>query len=181
MTKINFTNLEISKLLIKHFKNEIIKGEREILLTVNENQINLEEARYIVNNDNLIVLQDDGKIYESINLISGLRVPKPYKNKYTLVLGRESLKYLKGFIDDFLNFETAYKNNVMNLDLILATLVADIDIFLLKQEDHRTDKQRTFTVDEVRQQLFSSLKKMQGVCVKFKIDTKKNLVDYVDL
>ena len=79
MTKINFTNLEISKLLIKHFKNEIIKGEREILLTVNENQINLEEARYIVNNDNLIVLQDDGKIYESINLISGLRVPKPYK------------------------------------------------------------------------------------------------------
>lgn len=48
-------------------------------------------------------------------------------------------------------------NSQLTLKNLLSALVADIDIFLLKEEDQITDKTTSFTVDEVRTQLETSV------------------------
>lgn len=45
------------------------------------------------------------------------------------------------------------ENTPVTLANIISLLAADIDIFLLKEEDQETDKNITFSIDDIRNQL----------------------------
>jgi hypothetical protein len=45
----------------------------------------------------------------------------------------------------------------------LAIVMADIDIFLLKEEDQETDKDKLYTKEEIRSQLQASLQKATSI------------------
>lgn len=68
---------------------------------------------------------------------------------------------------------------LLNARWLLVTTLADIDIFLLKEENQTTDKNQTFTVEEIRNQLFKTAKKMTEVCREFHVDMDVDLVDVV--
>lgn len=51
------------------------------------------------------------------------------------------------------------KKQTINLKDIICITAADIDIFLLKESDKKTDKTNLFTVDEIRLQLEKSVEK----------------------
>ena len=58
----------------------------------------------------------------------------------------------------------------VTIKYLLALLVADIDIFLLREEDQETDKNKTFTVQEIRMQLHESINKIRKVCKENDLD-----------
>ena len=47
----------------------------------------------------------------------------------------------------------------VTLKTFCSMLMADIDIFLLQEEDQKTDKDKLYTKEEIREQLHKSLKK----------------------
>ena len=55
----------------------------------------------------------------------------------------------------------------LNLQWLLTYTMSDIDTFLLKQEDQKTDKDQLYTKEEIRKQLGKSLNKIlevMGAC-----------------
>ena len=48
----------------------------------------------------------------------------------------------------------------LNLHLLLSMTMADIDIFLLKEEDQITDKNKMYSKEEIREQLTKTVSKV---------------------
>lgn len=59
--------------------------------------------------------------------------------------------------------ETMNKNTPLNFKIFLSMIMADIDIFLLKEEDQETDKDKLYTKEEIRNQLHGTLNKVLRV------------------
>lgn len=55
------------------------------------------------------------------------------------------------------------KNSEVNLKILLSMTMADIDIFLIKNEDQIEDKNKLFSKEEIRSQLAKTLKKVISV------------------
>ena len=55
------------------------------------------------------------------------------------------------------------KEEKLNLKWLLTYTISDIDTFLLKHEDQKTDKDQLYTKEEIRQQLGKSLYKILEV------------------
>lgn len=53
---------------------------------------------------------------------------------------------------------------------LIALTLADVDIFLLKESDQETDKSRTFTALEVREQLQHTADKIQSTLMDIGLD-----------
>ena len=53
---------------------------------------------------------------------------------------------------------------------LIAMTMADIDIFLLREDDQETDKNKVFTVDEIRHHLELTIKKISTVCRDLGLD-----------
>ena len=70
---------------------------------------------------------------------------------------------------------------VITLAYFLALSFADIDIFLLKEENQINDKNKLFTVDEIREHLVKTLKKMLDVAQQLNIDINKPLYSPEDM
>ncbi|GEM_PF-2658539 len=67
------------------------------------------------------------------------------------------------------------KNEELNLQWLLAFTMSDIDISLLKEEDHDTDTDKLYTKEEIRQQLGKSLCKILNVISDCGYDIKTPL------
>lgn len=52
----------------------------------------------------------------------------------------------------------------------MALLLADVDIFLLREPDQITDKQTTYTASQIREQLHNSAQKLNKVCRDLHLD-----------
>jgi len=63
----------------------------------------------------------------------------------------------------------------MSLEDVLALLCADVDIFLLKEDDQKTDKDKVYTASEIRNQLKKSSEKLLGILLKYGIDVDRPL------
>lgn len=55
------------------------------------------------------------------------------------------------------------ENSEASLKFMLATAMADIDIFLLQNEDQTEDLEKVYTKDEIRNQLKKSLSKIINI------------------
>lgn len=63
----------------------------------------------------------------------------------------------------------------LNIKILLAMTIADIDIFLLKNEDQTEDLNKNFSVEEIRNQLSNTLKKVVNVLEKSGIDVNESI------
>jgi hypothetical protein len=63
----------------------------------------------------------------------------------------------------------------LSLATLIALLGADIEIFLLKEEDQETDIDKLYTPEEIREQLFASEAKVLDVLTKLGFDVHKLL------
>ena len=63
----------------------------------------------------------------------------------------------------------------LNIKILLAMTIADIDIFLLKNEDQTEDLNKNFSVEEIRNQLSNTLKKVVNVLEKSGIDVDESI------
>lgn len=61
----------------------------------------------------------------------------------------------------------------LTLKEVLALLCADVDIFLLREKDQQTDKDKTYTAREIRVQLTESSKKLIRVLESYGISTDR--------
>ncbi|NDV84507.1 hypothetical protein [Bacteroides sp. 51] len=61
----------------------------------------------------------------------------------------------------------------LTLKEVIALLCADIDIYLLKEEDQKTDKDKTYTVEEIRSQLFKSSRKLIDKLALYGVDVDR--------
>lgn len=72
---------------------------------------------------------------------------------------------------------------LVNIKTLIAFLAADVDIFLTKNSDQVTDKPKLFTVQEIREQLMISNKKLCRVLEDAGIDINKPIttdsLDYI--
>lgn len=67
------------------------------------------------------------------------------------------------------------KSNNLNLESLLAITMADIDIFLLKEEDQETDKNKLYSAEEIRHQLEETMIKMTNTLEKLGLNLSKPL------
>lgn len=58
----------------------------------------------------------------------------------------------------------------LTLKKVIALLCTDIDIFLLKEKDQKTDKNKTYTATEIREQLVESSNKLLDLLEVYGID-----------
>ena len=63
----------------------------------------------------------------------------------------------------------------MNMKALLCLMMSDIQIFLIKEEDQTTDKDKLFTADEIRAQLDATLMKTVNMLNMLNIDIDSNL------
>lgn len=74
------------------------------------------------------------------------------------------------------------KEQNVTLRWLLASLCADIDIFLLQNEDHTADNdQEFFTRDEIRAQLTASMEKFSEVLPKAGFDLDQDIMREVSI
>jgi len=67
------------------------------------------------------------------------------------------------------------KKQKLNLNNLLSITMGDIDTFLLMEQDQETDKNKLFTVDEIRTQLKKTVAKSIYVLEASGYDTNKSL------
>lgn len=67
------------------------------------------------------------------------------------------------------------KKEDLSINLLIASLLADVDIFLLKEKDQITDKEKHFTVDEIRNQLQRSGEKLNATLEELGFDIHEKL------
>lgn len=67
------------------------------------------------------------------------------------------------------------KDKPLNIIILLATFAADIDIFLLMEEDQKTDRVKSYTTQEIRDQLTASMAKFAKVLPQNGYDIHKPL------
>lgn len=65
------------------------------------------------------------------------------------------------------------EKQLMNVKYSLAMLCADIDIFLLMEDDQETDKNKMFTTEEIRNQLEKSMSKLANMLTQIGVDIEK--------
>lgn len=70
------------------------------------------------------------------------------------------------------NLETSRDTTINSL---VAFILADIDIFLLKEEDQETDKDKLYSAEEIRSQLIKSRDKMLSIFDKSGLNTEAPL------
>ena len=58
----------------------------------------------------------------------------------------------------------------LSLKRLIVLLCADIDIFLLQEEDQKTDNDKTYTKEEIRSQLVQSSNKIVSMLRAFGVD-----------
>lgn len=63
----------------------------------------------------------------------------------------------------------------LSIKTLLAMTMADVDIFLLKNEEQTQDLNKTFSVEEIRNQLSNTLKKVVNVLEKSGIDVDESI------
>lgn len=63
--------------------------------------------------------------------------------------------------------------NGLTLKEAIALLCTDVDIFLLREKDQETDKDKTYTASEIRSQLIRSSKKLLNQLESFGIDVNR--------
>jgi hypothetical protein len=80
-----------------------------------------------------------------------------------------------------LNLDNEGEDVVVTLKYFLALSFADIDIFLLKEENQVDDKDKLFTVNEIREHLLNTLQKMLNVARELNIDIDKSLYSPSDI
>jgi len=78
--------------------------------------------------------------------------------------------------------EKEFKDQNLTIKSLVAILMSDIDIFLLKEPDQTTDKNKLFTLEEIRNRLtlsgqktIASLQRM-GVDTDFEIPSRERAV-----
>ncbi len=63
----------------------------------------------------------------------------------------------------------------LSIKTLLAMTIADVDIFLLQNEEQTEDLNKTFSVEEIRNQLSNTLKKVVKVLEESGIDVDKSI------
>ena len=63
----------------------------------------------------------------------------------------------------------------LSIKTVLAMTIADVDIFLLQNEEQTEDLNKTFSVEEIRNQLSNTLKKVVKVLEESGIDVDKSI------
>jgi len=67
------------------------------------------------------------------------------------------------------------KEKLLDINYLVAFVLSDVDIFLLREQDQETDKQKTFTTDEIRNQLMQTGQKIYKCMKENGIDIYKPL------
>ena len=74
------------------------------------------------------------------------------------------------------------EEKVLNIHTLIAMVLADVDIFLLKELDQVTDKDRIFTTNEIRDQLKRSGMRILSALKSLDVDVLEPIeCDYYDL
>lgn len=63
--------------------------------------------------------------------------------------------------------ETFDNGTPATIKSLLAAFAADIDIFLLRENDQKTDKEKTYTKEEIREQLVKTLEKFADLPLNY--------------
>lgn len=68
------------------------------------------------------------------------------------------------------------EKQMLTIRYLLAMTVADIDIFLLKESDQVTDKEKLYSKEEIREQLQETMQKVIGTLMQLGFDIDIDLI-----